>query len=252
MIEIKFTKKLNNHFPIDIDWKSDNGITVLFGPSGSGKSITLQTIAGFVHPESGYIKINGNTVYDTKNKINIAPQKRKTGYLFQNYALFPHLTVVQNILFAYNKSAVCGVIREITEYEELMSILELFELRGLENSYPAQLSGGQQQRVALARALMSKPELLLLDEPFAAIDLIIRKKLRMEIKELQRRLSIPMVFITHDIHEALMMADNLIIYDRGNVVQQGEPQYILNNPANQVVEELVGHVPVSLSSQISF
>lgn len=252
MIEIKFNKELNDHFPIDIEWKSDNGITVLFGPSGSGKSITLQTIAGFVHPESGYIKVNGNTLYDTKKKINIPPQKRKIGYLFQNYALFPHLTVTQNILFAYNKPSAHGALREIAEHEELMGMLDIFELRGLENNYPAQLSGGQQQRVALARALMSKPELLLLDEPFAAIDLIIRKKLRLEIKELQKRLSIPMVFITHDIHEALMMADNLIIYDRGNVVQQGMPQYILNNPANPVVEELVGYVPVNLGSQISF
>ncbi len=239
MIEINFTKKLNNHFPIDIAWKSDSGITALFGPSGSGKSITLQTIAGFVHPESGYIKINGNAVYDTKNKINIAPQKRKTGYLFQNYALFPHMTVIQNILFAYDKKNNRTMLSEILHNEELISMVEVFQLKGLENHYPSQLSGGQKQRVALARALMSKPELLLLDEPFAALDMIMRKKLRNEIKELQKTLKIPMVLVTHDIDEAIMMADKLIIYDKGTVIQGGEPDYIMNNPINPMVAELI-------------
>lgn len=239
MIEVNFTKKLKNHFPIKVDWGAGDEIIALFGPSGAGKSLTLQAIAGFVIPEEGYIRINGRIVFDSANKINIPPQKRKIGYLFQNYALFPHLTVMQNILFAHDKKNTRTMLSEILHNEELISMMEVFQLKGLENHYPSQLSGGQKQRVALARALMSKPELLLLDEPFAALDMIMRKKLRNEIKELQKKLKIPMVLVTHDIDEAMMMADKLIIYDRGNVVQGGEPDYIMNNPINPMVAELI-------------
>ncbi len=239
MIEVNFTKKLKNHFPIEVSWGAGDEIIALFGPSGAGKSLTLQVIAGFVIPEEGYIKINGKSVFDSVNKINMPPQKRKVGYLFQNYALFPHLTVIQNILFAHNKKNNRTILSEILHNEELISMMEVFQLKGLENHYPSQLSGGQKQRVALIRALMSKPELFLLDEPFAALDMIMRKKLRNEIKELQKRLRIPMVLVTHDIDEAMMMADKLIIYDRGNVVQGGEVDYIMNNPINPMVAELI-------------
>lgn len=240
MIEISFTKKLKNHFPIEAEWSAGDEIVALFGPSGAGKSITLQAIAGFIIPDEGYIRINGKVVFDSAGRVNIPPQKRKVGYLFQNYALFPHLTVIQNILFACEKNDKKSVLSEMLHNEELISIMEVFQLKGLENHYPTQLSGGQKQRVALARALMSKPELFLLDEPFAALDMIMRKKLRNEIKELQKRLQIPMVLVTHDIDEAIMMADRLIIYDKGNVVQGGEPEYIINNPINPMVAELVG------------
>lgn len=235
MIEVNFTKKLKNHFPIEANWSAGDEIVALFGPSGAGKSLTLQAIAGFVLPEEGYIRINGREVYNSADKINIQPQKRKIGYLFQNYALFPHLTVRQNILFACSAKEMNGSESEIFSY-----YIEVFQLWGLLDHYSSQLSGGQKQRVALVRALMSKPELLLLDEPFAALDMIMRKKLRSEIKELQKKLKIPMVLVTHDIDEAMMMADKLVIYDSGNVVQSGEPEYILNNPVNSMVAELVG------------
>lgn len=239
MIEVNFTKKLKNHFPIGVSWSAGDEIVALFGPSGAGKSLTLQAIAGFVIPEEGHIKINGKSVFDSAERVNLPPQKRKIGYLFQNYALFPHLTVMQNILFACDRNNDRTMLLELLHNEELISIMEIFQLKGLENHYPSQLSGGQKQRVALARALMSKPELLLLDEPFAALDMIMRKKLRNEIKELQKKLKIPMVLVTHDIDEAMMMADKLLIYDRGNVVQGGEPDYIINNPANPMVTELI-------------
>lgn len=233
MIEVNFTKKLKNHFPIDVNWSAGDEIVALFGPSGAGKSLTLQALAGFVLPDEGCIKVNGKTVFDSAKKINIPPQKRKTGYLFQNYALFPHLTVRQNILFSCQEG-----MHEAAD-EAFSYYIKIFQLWNLLDHYPSQLSGGQKQRVALARALMSQPELLLLDEPFAALDMIMRKKLRNEIKELQKYLKIPMVLVTHDIDEAMMMADKLVIYDQGSVMQGGEPEYIINNPINSMVAELI-------------
>lgn len=234
MIEVNFIKKLKNHFPIEVSWSAGDEIVALFGPSGAGKSLTLQAIAGFIIPDEGYIKVNGKTIFNSSDKINISPQKRKTGYLFQNYALFPHLTVKQNILFSCSDKGM-----DEAENEVFSNYIKIFQLWGLLSHYPSQLSGGQKQRVALVRALMSKPELLLLDEPFAALDMIMRKKLRSEIKELQKQLKIPMVLVTHDIDEAMMMADKLVIYDQGSVVQGGEPEYILNNPVNAMVAELI-------------
>ncbi|MBR3585808.1 MAG: ATP-binding cassette domain-containing protein, partial [Oscillospiraceae bacterium] len=152
-------------FTLDVTFEAENGVTCLLGASGCGKSFTLKCIAGIEKPDSGHIELDGVVLYDSEKRINLPPQERQVGYLFQNYALFPNMTVRQNIL--------CGLHREKNRAEKaqkLSEMLKLMQLEGLENHRPAQLSGGQQQRVALARILVNEPRMLMLDEPFSALD----------------------------------------------------------------------------------
>lgn len=232
-IEIDIKKKLS-HFPLELQWSAGNEIVALFGPSGAGKSMTLQAIAGLTEMDEGFIRVGEEKWFDSAAKINLPPQKRSVGYVFQHYALFPHMTVLKNILFG-NPAP-----NSPEAHQEAMDLLKLFRLDNLEERYPKELSGGQRQRVALARALMRKPKILLLDEPFAALDLPTRKTLRAELKELRRKFNIPLVLVTHDLTEALAMADRLLIYDQGRIIQQGTVQEIINNPADDMVAELVG------------
>ena len=169
-------------FSLDISLETQGGVLGLLGASGCGKSMTLKCIAGIEKPDSGYIALDGTVLFDSKRGINLAPQQRKVGYLFQNYALFPHMTVRQNIL--------CGLKwekrREIRE-QKYRDILKLLQLEELQKHRPHQLSGGQAQRTALARMLVNEPHLLLLDEPFSALDSHLREKLQMELRELLKR-----------------------------------------------------------------
>ncbi len=244
-LEVRIRKELQT-FPLDIAWEAGKEIIVLFGPSGAGKSMTLQSIAGLTPLQEGFVRIGEKVLFDLSRKINLPPQQREIGYLFQSYALFPHMTAGQNILFGHQ------LPKSLEAKEELTAMLELFRIGELVDRYPGELSGGQQQRVALARALIRKPRILLLDEPFAAIDLTVRKALRMELKNLQRKLNIPMLFITHDLSEALVMADKLIIYNRGQVLQEGTPDEILNNPKDELVAELVGSITLHAVKNFSF
>ena len=174
-IEVKIQRKLNT-FELNIDFKSDSKRIGILGASGCGKSMTLKSIAGIEPPESGLIKIEGKTVYDSENKVNLKPQKRNIGYLFQNYALFPTMTVKDNIL--------CGYRGEKGQREEkARDFMKRYQLEGLENRYPSQLSGGQQQRVALARMMIGEPEAILLDEPFSALDGYLKDVLQKDMHE---------------------------------------------------------------------
>jgi molybdate transport system ATP-binding protein len=220
-------KKKVKGFSLDTAWEIGNEFAVLLGPSGSGKSLTLQIIAGLMKPDRGHIRLNDRTLFDDAAGINLTPQGRSFGYVFQDLALFPHLTIRENVLFGAH-----GLSK--TEREQRASdMITRFRLTGLENKYPSEISGGQKQRVALARALIRKPEALLLDEPFSALDSPLRIEMQQFLKDLHRELPIPILFVTHDVIEAYSMADKIIVYDSGSVVRSGAPSTVFIKPANE-------------------
>ena len=206
---------------------------VLVGPSGSGKTTLLRSIAGLYQPKHCYISCAGETWSNSKKNINYAAQRRRIGIVFQHYALFPHLSVSRNIELA------CGNIPNDKKMKHIHEMLELVNLEGLEDRYPAQLSGGQQQRVALARALAREPAILLLDEPFSAVDQVTRRKLRRELARLRQKLNIPIVLVTHDLDEARMLADRICIIHDGASLQTGTPEEVLTRPVNAQVAQLI-------------
>lgn len=203
-------------FTLDVQFHSDAKRLVLFGPSGAGKSQILKMIAGLAMPDTGHINLNEHCFLDTTARANMPTQKRALAYVFQDYALFPHLTVVQNIAFALRS----GVFnpRRNTNHELVTRWLEAFRLEPVAHHYPEQLSGGQRQRTALARALVARPRALLLDEPFAALDRTLRIHLRAELAELQSQLDIPLILITHDDEDVASLADEVININDGRVV----------------------------------
>jgi sulfate/thiosulfate transport system ATP-binding protein len=207
----------------------NGSFVALLGPSGSGKSTLLRILAGLEVPDSGRVWLSG---YDA---TSIQLQQREIGFVFQNYALFPHLTVIENISFGLD-------IRNIENSKKKQRVNELIQLVQLErfaSRYPNQLSGGQRQRVALARALAIEPKVLLLDEPFAALDAKIRKQLRYWLRTLHNHLSLTTVFVTHDHQEALELAQEIIVLENGNIVQIGNPQEIIDHPANTFIKNFV-------------
>lgn len=203
----------------------NGSLIALLGPSGSGKSTLLRILAGLENPDAGRIWLDG------QDTTQVPLQKREIGFVFQNYALFPHLTVSQNIAFGLE-------IRDINQGRKLQRVQELLQLMQLEkfaDRYPNQLSGGQRQRVALARALAVEPKVLLLDEPFAALDAKIRKQLRHWLRTLHQHISVTTVFVTHDHIEAFELAHEIVVLENGNIVQIGTPQEIIDHPANDFV-----------------
>lgn len=194
-------------FTLDVEWEINREIVVILGASGSGKTMTLKLLAGLIKPDDGYIFLDGESLFDKSANIHLPPQKRILGYVFQNYALFPHMTVEQNIMFGAT-----GIAKD-KKQELVENMLKVFRLENFKTRFPSQISGGQQQRTAIARALIRNPRALLLDEPFSSLDNPLRIKMRECLKNLIKRFSIPTLLVTHDILEAYTLADRLLIYE---------------------------------------
>jgi len=233
LLEVKI-KKTFPGFKLTVAFAINQEILSLVGPSGSGKSLTLQCISGLMNPDEGYLQVNGKVLLDTAAGINVPPQKRKVGYVFQNYALFPHLTVFENIAFGLAAWERRKVVARVAY------LLEKMRLSDYKDRYPHQLSGGQQQRVALARALAPEPEILLLDEPFSALDTQVRGELEREILALHQFYRGHIIFVSHNLDEAYRLGSQIAVYEAGQILQLGYKKKLINAPANQTVAKLTG------------
>ena len=202
-------------FTLEVGFRSAAQRLVLYGPSGAGKTQTLRMIAGITPPDSGWVRVAGRTLFDAAAGLNLSPQQRQVGYVFQDYALFPHLTVRQNIAFALRRGWRNPLRRE--PLPEADRWIEQFGLQEVAGQLPHQISGGQRQRTALARALVTRPTALLLDEPFAALDKALRHRLREELLELQTSLQLPLLLITHDEDDVDRLAQEVVQLDAGRV-----------------------------------
>ncbi len=220
-------------FAYDAAFAVDGEILVLFGHSGAGKSVTLQAVAGLLRPERGRIVIGGEPVFDSAAHLDLPPQRRRTGYVVQELALFPHMSVVENVAFGLEGP-------RVERRRRAAALLERFGLAGFDDRRPASLSGGQKQRVALARALARDVPLLLLDEPFSALDEALRRMLRSELLRLRAELGLGVLFVTHDLREAHLLADRIAVFDDGRVLQVGPRDDVFRRPVSRRVGELTG------------
>ena len=213
-VSVDIEKKLHG-FTLKVKLESDGSPMGILGASGSGKSMTLRCIAGIQTPDSGRIVVNDKVLFDSEKKINLKPQERKVGYLFQNYALFPTMTVEKNIACGYR-----GDKKQLKA--KVADYIERYQLNGLEKRYPGQLSGGQQQRVALARILAYEPEALLLDEPFGALDVITRGEMQDWLLSVRKQMNRTVLLVTHDMDEAIYLSDRILVLDakKGKVRQE--------------------------------
>ena len=230
---VDIEKKLGS-FTLRSQFETDSGTMALLGASGCGKSVTLKCIAGIMTPDKGRIVLDGETLFDSELRIDLTPQQRRIGYLFQQYALFPNMTVSQNIQCGIRTGSRAEKQRQASEQ------LRRFRLEGLEKKYPAQLSGGQQQRVALARAVVIEPSVLLFDEPLSNLDAKLRESMRDELRALQKRLGITSLYVTHDQSEAMAISDRVVIMKDGVICQQGTPTEIYEQPNSRFVANFIG------------
>ncbi len=214
----------------------DGEFVTFLGPSGCGKTTTLRMIAGFEEPTEGKITIGDKLVFSFEEGINIPPEERNIGMVFQNYAVWPHMTVFNNVAYPLK---VRGMDRNKIK-EKVLEALSIVRLEGLERRYPWQMSGGQQQRVAFARALVYSPQVLLLDEPLSNLDAKLREEMRFETQEIQRKTNITVVYVTHDQSEAMVMSDRIVVMKNGEIQQIGPPMEIYESPENEFVADFIG------------
>ncbi len=243
-LQVNIIKRLPG-FELKVDFKADNDILGFLGASGSGKSMTLSCIAGIVTPDSGKIVLNGRVLFDFENKINIPIRDRKVGFLFQNYALFPNMTVEQNIGFGLPKN-----ISKAEKNDKIKKKILDLQLCGMEKRFPHQLSGGQKQRVALARALVVEPEILLLDEPFSALDEHLKNTMIIQLKEDLLEFKGTSIFVTHNMEEAYQLCNNIVIIEEGSIDAIGNKEIIFNNPPTLCGARLTGCKNISKARKI--
>lgn len=210
-------KKKLDHFSVDLEYEFDRGILVIQGESGAGKTTILNCISGLVRPEEGKIRLENATVFDQEGGVNLPARQRNIGYLFQNYALFPHMTVQQNIFYGVKNTQSYKEKRSET-LDYAMSVMDNFGLSHLRRKHPNRISGGERQRVALARAIVTKPRLLLLDEPFSALDQKTKEVIYQEFLSFKDKFSIPAILITHDSKESKLFADHEMVLKEGKII----------------------------------
>lgn len=232
----KGAKAINN-FNLEV---RKGSFTTLLGESGCGKTTILKLISGFLQPDVGLIEIDG------VNQNRIEPDKRKIAFVFQNYALFPHLTVKNNILYGVKNK------KNENNYKIFEDTVKSLNLDNLLNRYPHELSGGQQQRVALARSLVLNPKILLMDEPLSSLDTKLREKVRDELKEIQQKLKITTIYVTHDREEALSLSDNIAVIHDGKILQEGSPKELYFYPKNQYTADFIGHANFLKNNENTF
>jgi molybdate transport system ATP-binding protein len=232
MLSVSASKRFGD-FTLDADWSSNEPVVALVGPSGSGKTLTLQCIAGLIAPNHGRVVCAGRVLFDSEARISLPPQERRVGYVFQGYALFPHMTVLQNVAYGLRSNSRSPVDRTT-------AILDRLGLSTLTSRYPSDLSGGQQQRVALARALATDPDVLLLDEPLSALDAPLRRELCSELRQTLRDWGKVAVLVTHDLSEAYQIADLVVLYENGATTGAVAKNDLLWNPSSERVARLIG------------
>jgi molybdate transport system ATP-binding protein len=233
LLEVNIKRSLPG-FNLAVNFSLNQEILAILGPSGSGKTMTLQCIAGLLRPDGGFIKLNNKVLLDTKNRISLKPRERGVGFVFQNYALFPHFTVEDNIAYGMSHLPKDHTKNRVAE------LLDKMHLAGLGHRFPRQLSAGQQQRVALARAIAPEPELLLLDEPFSALDAQVKERLELELLNLQNFYKGNILFVTHNLAEGYKLASRIAVYESGRVVQCDVKSKVIESPANRTVARLTG------------
>ena len=240
-LTVKIQKRYGD-FLLDVDFSAESGeVSALLGASGCGKSVTLKCIAGIERPDRGCIELDGRVLFDSGKGVDLPPQKRRVGYLFQQYALFPNMTVEQNI-------AVClGKLDKLQRRARTAELISMLRLEGTEKQMPRQLSGGQQQRAALARILASKPEAILLDEPFAALDSYLKWQLELELQDVLRRFDGPVLWVSHDRGEAYRNCEKVCVLDRGKSSPVTGLRELMENPVTVSAARISGcknYVPV--------
>jgi molybdate transport system ATP-binding protein len=221
-------------FSLDIELETSKGVTALFGPSGAGKSLTLDCIAGFVRPTEGRILLDDQILFDAQARVHLPPQERRCGYVFQNYALFPHMTLRQNLAFAAER------LPKLERHRKLAEMLEKFRLTDVAGRKPHELSGGQKQRCSIARALIAAPKLLLLDEPTRGLDAPLRAEFYTILRQVRAEFNTPILIVTHSLEECFELADEMLVVRDGYVIQSGSPTGICEDPANIEVARLLG------------
>ena len=234
-LDMKIKKNLGG-FQLDVELHAGNETLALLGASGCGKSMTLRCIAGIETPDEGYIRVDGETLFDSEEKIDVPVQKRHVGLLFQNYALFPNMNVEQNIMLGMKSLP----MPKDQKTAECRRVIEKFYLGGLEKHSVRQLSGGQQQRVALARALVIRPRVLLLDECLSALDKKLRVEMQSELRRILEESQVTTFFVTHDQEEAMTLSDTIVVMRDGVIEQTGTPYEVYERPANRFVAGFLG------------
>jgi molybdate transport system ATP-binding protein len=232
-LDVRLVKRLAG-FTLDAAWTADGGVAALFGPSGAGKTLTLQCLAGLLRPDAGRIVVDGRVLFDATTGVDVPPQARRVGYVFQGYALFPHLNVADNVGFGLRSR------RRGDREARVAEVMARLGLSGLERRFPGELSGGQRQRVALGRALAIDPALLLLDEPLSALDAPLRRTLRDELQAVLADWGTAAVVVTHDFTEAYRLGDRIVVYEAGRVVQAAPRAELLWQPASASVARIMG------------
>jgi molybdate transport system ATP-binding protein len=233
LLEIKIERFLPD-FGLNVELTVNKEIISVLGPSGSGKTMTLFCTAGLVRPDRGFIKLNNRVLYNSQDKTFVPPRERKIGFVFQNFALFPHLTVFENIAYGLRDQPATKIKSKVTE------LLNVMHIPALNNRFPAELSSGQQQRVALARAIAPEPEALLLDEPFSALDNYRKERLEYELLALQQYYNGDILFVTHDLEQGYKVGTRIAIFDQGQIIQCAGKQEVVNAPTNRTAARLTG------------